>query len=105
MALLVPLGLSLFAPASVMVTLGQEYLPERVGLASGVTLGLAVTVGGLAAPLLGWVVDRQGFAAAFTIAALLALGASAVAGLLPRPKQERELPLSVVRPPMVGDVP
>jgi MFS transporter, FSR family, fosmidomycin resistance protein len=105
MALLVPLGVTLFAPTSVMVTLGQEYLPERVGLASGVTLGLAVTVGGLAAPLLGWVVDRQGFASAFAIAALMALGAGVVASLLPRPKQEREPPLSVVRPPMVGDVP
>jgi FSR family fosmidomycin resistance protein-like MFS transporter len=105
MALLVPLGVGLFAPSSVMVTLGQEYLPERVGLASGVTLGLAVTVGGLAAPLLGWVVDRHGFAAMFTTAALLALAASVTAGLLPRPRQAREPMLSVVRPPMLGDVP
>jgi FSR family fosmidomycin resistance protein-like MFS transporter len=87
MALLVPLGLGLFAPTSVMVTLGQEYLPERVGLASGVTLGLAVTVGGLAAPVLGWIVDRHGFPAMFTSAAVLSLAAGLGAGLLPRPKQ------------------
>jgi FSR family fosmidomycin resistance protein-like MFS transporter len=88
-----------------MVTLGQEYLPERVGLASGVTLGLAVTVGGVAAPILGSVIDRHGFAAAFTIAAVLALAGGGVAALLPRPKQERAPALSVIRPPMVGDVP
>jgi FSR family fosmidomycin resistance protein-like MFS transporter len=105
MALLVPLGLGLFGPTSVMVTLGQEYLPERVGLASGVTLGLAVTVGGVAAPILGSVIDRHGFAAAFTIAAVLALVGGGVAALLPRPKQERAPALSVIRPPMVGDVP
>lgn len=87
MALLVPIGLGLFAPSSVMVTLGQEYLPERVGLASGVTLGLAVTVGGLAAPVLGWVVDQLGFAPMFTLAAAVALAAGLVAGLLPRAMQ------------------
>ena len=40
-------------PTSVLVVLGQEYLPHRVGMASGVTLGLAVSVGGMCAPLLG----------------------------------------------------
>jgi MFS transporter, FSR family, fosmidomycin resistance protein len=85
--LLAPLGLAFFAPSSVMVTLGQEYLPERVGLASGVTLGLSVTVGGLAAPLLGWIVDQHGFDAMFTVAGGLALGAGLIASLLPRPKQ------------------
>ncbi len=72
-----------------LVTLGQEYLPERVGLASGVTLGLAVTVGGLAAPLLGRIVDQHGFEAMFTVAGGLALAAGLIASLLPRPKQAR----------------
>jgi FSR family fosmidomycin resistance protein-like MFS transporter len=85
--LLVPLGLSLFAPSSVMVTLGQEYLPDRVGLASGVTLGLSVTVGGLAAPFLGWIVDSHGFAAMFAVGGSLAIAAGVLAGLLPQPKQ------------------
>ena len=47
MALLVPLALFMFMPTSVLVVLGQEYLPRRVGMASGVTLGLAVSVGGM----------------------------------------------------------
>jgi MFS transporter, FSR family, fosmidomycin resistance protein len=86
MPLLVPLGLAFFAPSSVMVTLGQEYLPERVGLSSGVTLGLSVTVGGLAAPLLGGIVDRHGFEAMFAVAGGLSLGAGLISTLLPRPK-------------------
>ena len=89
MPLLVPLGLAFFAPSSVLVTLGQEYLPERVGLASGVTLGLSVTVGGLAAPLLGRIVDQHGFEAMFAVAGGLALGAGLIASILPRPKQAR----------------
>ncbi|MEV4257142.1 MFS transporter, partial [Spirillospora sp. NPDC049652] len=34
---------SLFVPFSLQVTLGQDYLPGRVGTAGGVTLGLAVS--------------------------------------------------------------
>ena len=62
LALLVPLALCIFLPSSVQVVLGQEYLPSRVGMASGVTLGLAVSVGGMAAPLLGRLADWQGWA-------------------------------------------
>jgi MFS transporter, FSR family, fosmidomycin resistance protein len=54
------LALALFAPGGVMVVLGQAYLPRHVGTASGVTVGLAVTFGGLAAPLLGRVADVNG---------------------------------------------
>ncbi|WLS44712.1 MFS transporter [Micromonospora profundi] len=46
-------GVSLYVPFSLHLTLGQDYLPGRVGTASGVTLGLAVSAGGLAAPALG----------------------------------------------------
>lgn len=104
MALLVPLGLSFFMSSSVIVTLGQEYLPERVGLASGVTLGVAVTVGGLAAPLLGWIVDRYGFASAFGTGAFLALAASTMAWLLPAPAPVCTTRVSVVEPPVVSHV-
>ena len=58
--LLVPLAAGLFAPFSAMVVLGQKYLARNVGLASGVTLGLALSVGGMAAPVLGYVADHYG---------------------------------------------
>ena len=35
---------------SITVVLGQEYLPNRLGMASGVTLGAAIGVGGALAP-------------------------------------------------------
>jgi FSR family fosmidomycin resistance protein-like MFS transporter len=47
----------LFVPFSLHVTLGQDCLPRRMGTASGVTLGLTVSVGGLAAPALGALAD------------------------------------------------
>lgn len=50
-------GIGTFMPFSVFVVLGQDYLPNRIGTASGVTVGLAVSVGGMFAPLLGAIAD------------------------------------------------
>jgi FSR family fosmidomycin resistance protein-like MFS transporter len=84
MALLVPLAVFLFLPTSVLVVLGQEYLPNRVGLASGVTLGLAVSVGGMCAPLLGRLADRHGMEVVVTILlGLLAMAAAQTYALPP----------------------
>ncbi|WP_399477939.1 MFS transporter [Streptomyces sp. TRM68367] len=47
----------LYVSFSLHITLGQDYLPRRVGTASGVTLGLAVSVGGIAAPAVGALAD------------------------------------------------
>lgn len=47
----------LYVPFSLQITLSQDYLPSRVGTASGITLGLTVTVGGLATPLIGSLAD------------------------------------------------
>jgi MFS transporter, FSR family, fosmidomycin resistance protein len=46
-------GLALYVPFSLHVTLGQDYLPNHAGTASGVTLGLAVSAGGAVSPLIG----------------------------------------------------
>ncbi|MEU7060282.1 MFS transporter [Streptomyces sp. NPDC046197] len=56
----------LYVPFSLQVTLGQDYLPARVGTASGVTLGLAVSVGGLTSPVLGSIADATSLQTALT---------------------------------------
>ncbi|MFJ6698238.1 MFS transporter [Streptomyces sp. NPDC091272] len=56
----------LYVPFSLHVTLGQDYLPRRVGTASGVTLGLTVSVGGLASPLIGAAADATSLQLALT---------------------------------------
>jgi FSR family fosmidomycin resistance protein-like MFS transporter len=50
-------GITTFMPFSVFVVLGQDYLPNRIGTASGVTVGLAASVGGLFTPVFGWIAD------------------------------------------------
>ncbi|MPY29864.1 MFS transporter [Streptomyces adustus] len=58
LALLV--GLVSNIPFAVLIKLGQDYLPSRPGTAAGVTLGLAVSAGGLFMPLLGIVATHYG---------------------------------------------
>ena len=75
-ALLPLLGFVLYAPFSAQVVLGQQYLAKNIGFASGITLGLATSLGGVVAPLLGWIADHYGMAATFqSLAALSVVGA------------------------------
>ncbi|TCL58799.1 FSR family fosmidomycin resistance protein-like MFS transporter [Hydrogenispora ethanolica] len=92
-ALLIPMGIALYAPFSPMVVLGQRYLPNRVGLASGVTLGLAVSIGGLAAPGLGRLADSYGLHSALSLLLIFPVIATLLALSLP----ERRPGTSVVR--------
>lgn len=65
--LLLPVAMSIFTSYSPMVVLGQTYLAKNVGFASGVTLGLSTTIGGLFAPLVGWAADQWGLSQALQI--------------------------------------
>lgn len=69
--LLIPLGFALAASSSVLVVMGQEYLPNRVGLAAGVTFGLSMTVGGIFAPVFGSIADHHGLHAALRLLCLV----------------------------------
>jgi FSR family fosmidomycin resistance protein-like MFS transporter len=90
LALLVPLAVFLFMPTSVLVVLGQEYLPRRVGMASGVTLGLAVSVGGMCAPLLGRLGDRHGLESVLILLlALMVVAACQTLALPPAGRHDR----------------
>lgn len=88
--LLLPIGLALFAPASVMIVMGQEYLPSYIGTASGVTLGLAVSVGGLTTPLFGHIADLYGVHASLVGLIFVPLLAVAVCLALPRDRRKTE---------------
>ncbi|CAM5715273.1 MFS transporter OS=Streptomyces canus OX=58343 GN=AQJ46_37060 PE=4 SV=1 [Streptomyces canus] len=71
----------LYVPFSLHVTLGQDFLPGRVGTAGGVTLGLTVSVGGLAAPALGALADTSLRTALAPLIVLPALGGLLLRGL------------------------
>jgi MFS transporter, FSR family, fosmidomycin resistance protein len=73
-------GLVTNIPFAVLVKLGQDYLPTRPGTAAGVTLGLAVSAGGLSMPLLGLVADHHG-----PRGALIALTAAPIIAIVVSP--------------------
>jgi MFS transporter, FSR family, fosmidomycin resistance protein len=79
-------GLALFLPFAVQVTLGQDYLPNRIGTASGVTLGLAISIGGLAAPLFGFLADSYGLAVSLAVLAGLPVLSVVFASRLREPR-------------------
>jgi len=81
--LLVPIGLMLYGTYSPSIVLGQSYLPNRVGLSSGVTLGVAVAIGGGAAPIIGRIADLYGIWYSLASIACLPMFFSAIALSLP----------------------
>ncbi len=95
-AVVLPLALTgafSIASYSVAVVMGQEYLPGREGIAGGVTMGLAIGLGGAGVPLLGLLADRWGVASVFgPLAALPLLAAALVLTLPGRPLLRRAVP-------------
>ena len=79
-------GLATYIPFSVHVTLGQDYLPSRVGTASGVTLGLAVSVGGIAAPLVGALAQASSLQAALPVLLVAPVLSWLISRRLPEPR-------------------
>jgi FSR family fosmidomycin resistance protein-like MFS transporter len=73
MAMLIPLGVVLSVPFNPMIVMGQDYLPNHVGLSSGMTLGVAIGIGGMAGPLVGLIADYVGIQAALQSLILLPL--------------------------------
>jgi FSR family fosmidomycin resistance protein-like MFS transporter len=73
-------------PFAVLIKLGQDYLPSRPGTAAGVTLGLAVSAGGLLMPVLGLLADHNGPAAALAALAAVPVLAFALSCGLPEPQ-------------------
>jgi FSR family fosmidomycin resistance protein-like MFS transporter len=84
-------GAATISTFAVTIVMGQEYLPGRLGMAAGITIGLSIGLGGLGAPLLGLLADAHGLNAVFITVAVLPLLALALAVMLPKtsPAPER----------------
>ena len=77
-------GAATVATFAVTIVMGQEYLPGRLGVAAGVTIGLSIGLGGIGAPLLGLLADAHGLRAVFETMAVLPLLALILVLALPR---------------------
>jgi FSR family fosmidomycin resistance protein-like MFS transporter len=76
-------GAVTIATFAVTIVMGQEYLPGRLGVAAGVTIGLSIGLGGAGVPLLGLLADAHGLRAVFYVVAVLPLLALILIWALP----------------------
>jgi FSR family fosmidomycin resistance protein-like MFS transporter len=91
-------GFALTGALPAQIVLGQEYLPNRMGTASGVTLGLSFTLGGLFAPVLGTIGDHWGLSTSILVLAAVSLVSLPFALSLPDPVKRRALLLARAAP-------
>jgi FSR family fosmidomycin resistance protein-like MFS transporter len=90
-AIVMLLGFLLTASQPAQIVLGQEYLPNRMGVAAGVTLGIGISLGGTFAPVLGAIADRWGLSWSMLTIALLCAISSAFGLTLPDPNRRRAI--------------
>lgn len=80
--------ISTFGPTVVMA---QQYLPHHIGLASGLSIGLAIGIGGMGVPLLGIFADRYGVDLVLTAITCLPLIGLSLALFLPKPPESGQI--------------
>ena len=83
-------AIDMFYPAT--VALGMDYLPKHLGMASGLSYGVAVCAGGMAEPLLGLVGDAAGLVPVMLALAAIAFACAALGAILAR-LHARRLPM------------
>ncbi|MCA1731838.1 MAG: MFS transporter, partial [Actinobacteria bacterium] len=89
MVLLALIGAATVGTFGVTVVMGQEYLPGRIGVAAGVTLGFSIGIGGVGAPIFGAIADNYGLPTmVLTLAALPLVGLALTLTLPRRPETD-----------------
>jgi MFS transporter, FSR family, fosmidomycin resistance protein len=92
---LMGVGTCVVGTFGVTMVLSQLYLPQHVGMASGLSVGLAMGIGGVAAVALGAVADAVDLRTALTVSAIAPALGVVLCARLPRPASTRR---TVVEP-------
>lgn len=64
-------GLFLISSNSTTMAMAQSFMPQNLGMASGLVLGFAMGIGGVSTTILGWVADHWGVPFALQITLVL----------------------------------
>ncbi len=80
-------GFATGMPNSVMILMGQNLFPRRMGLGSGLVLGFFFCVNAIAGWLTGWLADRIGLHQALQLLPWICASAALCALLLPRTRR------------------
>jgi FSR family fosmidomycin resistance protein-like MFS transporter len=97
-------GVCVIGTFGVTMVMSQEYLPTRIGMASGLSIGLSIGLGGVAAVALGALADSVDLRAAMYAAAFSAIPGLLLALVLPssRVGSAHGQPTRVLRDPGVA---
>jgi FSR family fosmidomycin resistance protein-like MFS transporter len=94
--MLIPLAFAINGPYSTMVALGQKFLPNRIGLSSGITLGVTISLGGVVAPALGWIADTYSLMSAMYVMVAGGVLTAVLAYTIPKPQEDLVPPTEAV---------
>jgi MFS transporter, FSR family, fosmidomycin resistance protein len=92
------IGCCVMGTFGVTMVMGQEYLPRRVGMASGLVIGLSIGLGGIAAVILGAVADAIDLESALYVTAIAPVLAVLLTFLLPSSREQGRLEPELVVP-------
>jgi FSR family fosmidomycin resistance protein-like MFS transporter len=89
-------GACVIGTFGVTMVMAQSYLPDRIGMASGLSIGFSIGLGGIGAVLLGAIADSVDLRAALWVVALAPVLAIVLGARLPSSHRERGLRLRTV---------
>src|SRR2546430_1590136 len=84
-------GACVIGTFGVTMVMSQEYLPRHIGMASGLSVGLSIGLGGIAAVALGALADAVDLRAALWVCAAAPVAALLLGLLLPSSTERRRL--------------
>jgi MFS transporter, FSR family, fosmidomycin resistance protein len=82
-------GIAVIGTFGITMVMAQQYLPTRIGTASGLSIGFSIGLGGVAAVALGGIADSVDLRTALLVSASGAVVATALTMLLPRERTRR----------------
>ncbi|MDD4601140.1 Fosmidomycin resistance protein [bioreactor metagenome] len=77
------IGLILVSSFATTLVFAQEMMPGYIGIASGLTVGFSIGLGGLGATILGYIADNFGIANVFSILAVMPIVGAFMTTFLP----------------------
>ncbi len=78
-------GAAVIGSFGITMVMSQEYLPRHIGMASGLSIGFSIGLGGVAAVILGAIADSIDLRTSLYICAAAPVVAVALTALLPKP--------------------
>jgi FSR family fosmidomycin resistance protein-like MFS transporter len=95
---LVVVGAAVVGTFGVTMVMSQEYMPQHIGMASGLSIGLSIGLGGIAAVMLGAIADSVDLETALWVCAAVPLAGLVLTLLLPPTRARSHLAPEIASP-------